>query len=432
PPGNLVLKINNSYRLGDTRRVFAQARQGLIPLLLHPRPRRMLFLGVGTGGSAGAAAAHGGVDIDALEILPDLQDVLHHFRKSNFGFLERVRQEEGVRFLVVDARHFVQATERRYDVVVGDLFVPWRAGEGAMYTHAHFRAVRDVLDEGGLFCQWLPLYQLGPRELRIITATFCDVFPEASAWWLYFNAEQPALALVGSLRPQALDVSSLSQRLAVADRGELFKAAGLLDPAELLGSRICGRPALVDWSEQAPLETRAHPRIEFIAPWQRFRPTTDRTQEQLDSMFAITEPFDPALLSGAAPGMVQSVHGIQAALPHFLKGQRAQLADGDEARAAAAYADALAEGPEWALLQRMVLRRASDALLQERFDLLERCGAALARTRAHAHRGYYYMARAQYARGETETARRALQEALRIRPGDAGSLRLLEQIEQGG
>ena len=161
PPGNLVLKINNSYRLGDTRRVFAQARQGLIPLLLHPGPRRVLFLGVGTGGSAGAAAAHGGVDIDALEILPDLQDVLHHFHKSNFGFLERVRQEEGVRFLVVDARHFVQATERRYDVVVGDLFVPWRAGEGAMYTRAHFRAVRDVLDEGGLFCQWLPLYQLG-------------------------------------------------------------------------------------------------------------------------------------------------------------------------------------------------------------------------------------------------------------------------------
>ncbi|MCZ6574580.1 MAG: hypothetical protein O7C98_15590, partial [Planctomycetota bacterium] len=112
PPGNLVLKINNSYRLGDTRRVFAQARQGLIPLLLHPRPRRMLFLGVGTGGSAGAAAAPGGVDIAALEILPDWQDVLHHFLESNFGFVERVHLEEGVRFLAVDARHLVQATER--------------------------------------------------------------------------------------------------------------------------------------------------------------------------------------------------------------------------------------------------------------------------------------------------------------------------------
>ena len=65
-----------------------------------------------------------------------------------------------------DARNFLRATSERFDVIVADLFVPWQAGTGALYAREHFEAARAHLAPGGLFCQWLPLYQLGEPSSR--------------------------------------------------------------------------------------------------------------------------------------------------------------------------------------------------------------------------------------------------------------------------
>ena len=51
-------------------------------------------------------------------------------------------------------------------MIVADLFVPWQAGAASLWTREHFAAVRARLAPGGLFCQWLPLYQLGAARVR--------------------------------------------------------------------------------------------------------------------------------------------------------------------------------------------------------------------------------------------------------------------------
>ena len=50
------LHIDNRQQEGSSATGFADARQALLPVLLHPAPRRALFLGLGTGVSASAAA----------------------------------------------------------------------------------------------------------------------------------------------------------------------------------------------------------------------------------------------------------------------------------------------------------------------------------------------------------------------------------------
>ena len=64
-------------------------------------------------------------------------------------------------------------------MIVGDLFVPWHAGTGYLYTAEHFRIVRERLKPGGVFAQWLQANQLSAEEFRIIAATFADVFEDA-------------------------------------------------------------------------------------------------------------------------------------------------------------------------------------------------------------------------------------------------------------
>ena len=44
--------------------------------------------------------------------------------------------------------------------------VPWRRGESSLYTRDSFDAVRQVLAPGGLYCQWVPLYQISEGRVR--------------------------------------------------------------------------------------------------------------------------------------------------------------------------------------------------------------------------------------------------------------------------
>jgi len=118
-----------------------------------------------------------------------------------------------VKLVCDDARTFLRGRERRFDVIVGDLVVPWRAGESALYTAEHFARARAALAPGGLFCQWLPAYQLTVEQFDSIAATFLDVFSRATLWRGDLVAALPTLGLIGHLAdvdPAAVAASARS------------------------------------------------------------------------------------------------------------------------------------------------------------------------------------------------------------------------------
>ena len=61
-------------------------------------------------------------------------------------------------------------------MIVADLFHPSRDGAGYLYTVEHFQAVKQRLAPGGVFCQWLPIYQLDMKVLKTIMRSFLDSF----------------------------------------------------------------------------------------------------------------------------------------------------------------------------------------------------------------------------------------------------------------
>lgn len=339
--GDRALELNRGYALGTRRTRFAQARQGLLPLVLHGGAERALVLGLGTGSTAGAMAAWGDLSLDVLEIVPELRETLPFFADVNEGLAVRLESDPRVRLLAVDARHFARATELRYDVVVGDLFVPWRAGEGGMFTREHFAAVRGLLAEGGLFCQWLPLYQLRPEDLRVVTATFLDVFPDARLVWLYFNAVQPVAGLVGGAAPGAFDVDVLAARLADSAHAALLGSAGLDEPAPIAASDVAGPEALREWSAGAPLETTAHPRIELGAPARHLARATSEAEE---SLAAVLELWEAEPLPPTAP---ETVRAHRLALQQAFRGLAALHHRNDPEAAIRHLTAARSATPEW-------------------------------------------------------------------------------------
>ncbi|TML11036.1 MAG: hypothetical protein E6G33_15350 [Actinobacteria bacterium] len=189
-----------------------------------------------------------------------------------------------MRLVVDDGRRYLWTTAERYDVVVGDLFIPWHAGAGSLYAREMFEGVAGRLAPGGLFCQWLPLYQLTREEFDVIARTFLGVFPSVTLWRDDFYANRPIVALVGQASPRTLDPESLRERIAGlpawSDDPLLTSPRGL---AMLYLGNLGGAPGVLG---SGPINTDDHPVIEFLAPrLTRMGPAGDKdwfTGESLD------------------------------------------------------------------------------------------------------------------------------------------------------
>lgn len=260
------LRINNRQQEGSSATVLVDGRQALLPLLLHAAPRRALFLGVGSGVTSGVAAQLPGVQVDAVELLPEVIEASALFRAA-------VGDGPAPRLFAADARRFVRTTDQRYDVIVSDNFHPARSGSGALYTVEHFRAVRERLAAEGLFCQWLPLHQLDIDTLRSIAAAFLQAFPDGAALLASNSLDTPTLGLVGRAR---------ATRFQPAAHPELAARFGLADDFAVLGSFIADAAALRRLAVGAPLNTDDRPWVAYRAPRVTYAPDSTPRDRLLD------------------------------------------------------------------------------------------------------------------------------------------------------
>jgi spermidine synthase len=80
--GHRVLKVNHEYTLGSSAGADREVRQGRLPLMLHPNPRRIAFVGVATGMTVSAALDFPVERVVAVELLPGVADTLPLFNSS--------------------------------------------------------------------------------------------------------------------------------------------------------------------------------------------------------------------------------------------------------------------------------------------------------------------------------------------------------------
>lgn len=193
--GTRSLRIDNQYTLSDSApaTVAMQQRLGEVPMALHPAPRRALLVGFATGTTLAAMARTPGLRaLECVEIHDEVFDLAPHFAEVN----EQVWRNPIVELVEGDGRRHLARPGPAYDVVVEDLFVPRNPGVGSLYSVEHLQAVRGRLAEGGVLVVWLPLWQLGPDELRSIVRSFTTVFETSSAWTVPHSELRPILGLV--------------------------------------------------------------------------------------------------------------------------------------------------------------------------------------------------------------------------------------------
>jgi spermidine synthase len=281
----------------------------------------VVFLGLGTGATAGAGVAYPIERLTAVELIPEVIDMLHYFEATNANLAADPR----ARIIAADARRFVRADPDKHALIVADLFHPARAGAGSLYAREHFEAAREHLEPRGLFVQWLPLYQLDDAALRVIVRTFVEVFPEAHAMLALYNVETPALGLIGSVDRLSLDLARLEGTLGDPARTALYTELALLDPRDFLAGYMLDRDGLIELAGGVPINDDLHPRIDLWAPKISLGPLLGA--ENLERVLTLRRPWPPSLVYADDPERLASYRAASLAfadaLEHYLHGELA-------------------------------------------------------------------------------------------------------------
>lgn len=286
------LRINNRAQEGSSASGLVEWRLAQLPLLLHTTPpRQALFLGLGTGFTAAAAAQEPGLQVHAVELLPEVIAAAALFAKSPAAPVPL----QPLHTVSADARRFVQASDAHYDVIVADLFHPARSGAGALYTVEQFAAVRARLATGGVFCQWLALHQMDLDTLRSIVAAFLAVYPDAIAVLASNSLDTPVLGLIARPDDPAIDLAAVRARLAQSAGLSQQAAARLEDEFAVVGSVLAGPATLARFAQGATANTDDRPVVVHQAPWATYAPPST-PRERLMQLLRELQPHATELL----------------------------------------------------------------------------------------------------------------------------------------
>ncbi len=256
--GERALLVNDRYVVGGSGGRMLDYRQALLPALLHPNPRRIFHLGLGTGQTAGALARVPGVErVVTCDNLPDVAAAARDwFGETNLDLFEDPRAE----IIIADGRHWLGASSERFDLIVIDNLLPWVTGNSHLMSREHFEMLREHLAPGGLVCVWLPLHQIDAAQRNRIARTLVSVFPDVYVWLARPELET-ALGLIASEQPLALAHLLDDPRFDSPRLRATLEPALITDAADVLA----GLGGIVSPNLAAPLSTDNRPVLEQMA-----------------------------------------------------------------------------------------------------------------------------------------------------------------------
>ncbi len=261
----VTLKANGKPEASDGADMSTQILVALLPMMMrsidHPMgDERVAMIGFGSGVTAGAALQWPLRSLEVVEIEPAMLEASKWFEHVNHRPLEDPRTE----IVETDGRNFLEYAPEQFDVIISEPSNPWIAGVASLFTVEHFRRARRKLAPGGVFGQWVQLYEISPENVRVILATFRQAFPHVQAYSSMPKGTD--LILLGSDRPLALPPDGFARAWENPTVRAELRRAGVTSAWDPYGLMFMNQPELTEFSDGAPLNTDDNGLLEFAAP----------------------------------------------------------------------------------------------------------------------------------------------------------------------
>ena len=222
---------------------------GLVPYFLHEKPRSAFVVGFGGGVTTRALTYTDLESIRVVELEPAIVDAGRAIVKGEIPAL----QDPRVHLEFNDARNALLLDEARYDIIAAQASHPWLAGTANVFTKEFFELVRSRLNPGGIYGQWVNLFNMDATTLRAIFKAFFTVFPEGVT---FAELQSGDFMLFGSDRPLAFDYTRIAARMDRPDIKAALDHYDLRTPDDLLiYFALSRREALATTAPDGPMNS---------------------------------------------------------------------------------------------------------------------------------------------------------------------------------
>ncbi len=262
--GGWVLRNNGKVEASNRHDMPTQILVGLMPVLFHGGEQQDVFLvGYGSGVTVGSIAIAPMVShVDVVELEPAVYEAADKYFGS---FNNEPNKNPKVKRLLGDGRNVLLAGGKTYDVIVSEPSNPWIAGVATLFTREFYQLAKKHLKPDGVFCQWAQLYELGPRNVKMIYRTFSESFQYVYAFTP--GDETTDTILLGSDRPLTMNLQALREEMrdsailsAELKRGEIAVAE------DLVASLLLGPAEVASFTAGASINTDDNAKLEYAAP----------------------------------------------------------------------------------------------------------------------------------------------------------------------
>ncbi len=250
-------------RLPPTQDEITMVMAAVLPLALHPAPKRIAVIGWGSGLTTHTLLGSEVPEVvDTVEIERAMVDGAKLFGER----VQRGYDDPRSKPRIEDARTFFSTGARKYDAIISEPSNPWVSGVASLFTREFYAFLRRHLNDGGMLVQWLHLYEIDDPLVGTMLAALVAEFPRSD---LYLTNSSDLL-IVGHTRPDA----KLAQDF--ADEGSKLSAelrrVGVHTPDLIKVRRIGGGEVIrnfVRMTESTP-HSDYFPTVSLKAPRTRF------------------------------------------------------------------------------------------------------------------------------------------------------------------
>lgn len=216
------------------RDIVTQVLLPVVTLAHRPNAREVAVIGQGSGMTSHLLLGSPDVKhLTTIEIEPEMIAASRAFYPAN----RRVFDDPRAGFVLDDAKSYFAASGRRFDLILSEPSNPWVSGVSGLFTTEFYRRVRTHLAEGGVFGQWLHLYELDDALATMVLAALDQNFPSYEIFFTS-NADILIVASNASALPtpnwNVVDFPGLSEDL----RRALPLTAEALEATRLAGRQL--------------------------------------------------------------------------------------------------------------------------------------------------------------------------------------------------
>jgi spermidine synthase len=262
---------------------------GALPLLIKPEAKTFANIGWGSGLTATVLVSHGGPrEVDTIEIEPAMVAGARSFFPRNI----RAYRDPRSRVFFEDAKSYFARHGRLYDVIISEPSNPWVNGVAGLFTTEFYRDSKRYLAPGGLFVQWLHVYELNDRLLGSMLAALGENFADYEV----YAANAADLVVVAVAQGRVPPAGPLPEKESVFMQ-ELARL-GIRRMEDVSTRRVGSKREIAPLFAAlgAPVNSDFHPIVQLEAPRARFEVAFAQAIFSL-----VTAPLPILEMAGSSP-----------------------------------------------------------------------------------------------------------------------------------